>query len=74
VNSNSKRDFLILVNCVENHRKSEKCKTSFVGSVVNYPTTFVILARANSRYFLHEKYKCEKPRSAISQEPYILCS
>jgi hypothetical protein len=44
VNSNSKSNFLILVNCVENHRKSEKCKTNFVGFMVKYPTTFVILA------------------------------
>jgi hypothetical protein len=43
-NSNSKVTFLFLVNCVENHRKLEKCKTNFFGFVVKYPTTFVILA------------------------------
>jgi hypothetical protein len=35
---------LFLLNCVENHRHSEKCETNFVGSVVNYYTTFVILS------------------------------
>jgi hypothetical protein len=44
VNSNSKRDFLILVNCIENHKKSEKCITNFVGFAMNYTTTFVIRA------------------------------
>jgi hypothetical protein len=44
VNSNSKTLWLILVNCVENHRKIKKCKTNFVGFEVNYATTFVILA------------------------------
>jgi hypothetical protein len=42
--SNSVAVFLILVNCVENYRKSEKYKANFVGFVVNYSTTFVILA------------------------------
>jgi hypothetical protein len=41
---NSKTLWLLLVNCVENHRKSEKCKTNFVGFLMNYTTTFVILA------------------------------
>jgi hypothetical protein len=36
--------FLFLVNCVENHKKTEKCKTNFFGFVVKYPTTFVIPA------------------------------
>jgi hypothetical protein len=42
--SNSVGVFLILVNWVENHRKIGKCKANFVGFVVNYSTTFVILA------------------------------
>jgi hypothetical protein len=42
-NSNSKVLWLFIVNCVENRRKSEKCKTNFVGFAVNYPTTLVIL-------------------------------
>jgi hypothetical protein len=43
-NSNSKSEWLILVNCVENRREIKKCKANFVGFVVNYSTTFVILA------------------------------
>jgi hypothetical protein len=42
--SNSVAVFLILVNCVENHRKSEQYKANFVGFMVNYTTNFVILA------------------------------
>jgi hypothetical protein len=42
--SNSVAVFLILVNCVENRKKIRKCKANFVGFVVNYSTTFVILA------------------------------
>jgi hypothetical protein len=67
-NSNSEVIFLILVNCVENRRKTEKCKPYFFGFVEKCPTTFVILARASSQQFLHEKLKCEKTRSAISQK------
>jgi hypothetical protein len=48
VNSNSEVNSLFLVNFVENRRKSDKCKTNFAGFVVKYPTTFVILAWANS--------------------------
>jgi hypothetical protein len=40
--------WLFLVNCVENHRKIRKMKSNFVGFVVKYPTTFVILAGANT--------------------------
>jgi hypothetical protein len=43
-NSNSDVFSLLLVNCLENHRNSEKRETNFAGSVVNYATTFVILA------------------------------
>jgi hypothetical protein len=43
-NANSDVIYLILVNCVENHSNSEKCETNFVGSMVIYTTTFVILA------------------------------
>jgi hypothetical protein len=36
--------WLFLVNCVENRRKIIKMQNNFVGFLVNYPTTFVILA------------------------------
>jgi hypothetical protein len=41
--SNSKVILLTVVNSVENRRKSEKCKTNFVGFLVKSTSTFVIL-------------------------------
>jgi hypothetical protein len=35
---------LFLVNCVENHKKIRKMSNHFFSFMVNYPTTFVILA------------------------------
>jgi hypothetical protein len=39
--SNSRVDLLILVKCIENIEKLEKCKPNFVGLLVKNPTTFV---------------------------------
>jgi hypothetical protein len=43
--------WLILVNYVENHRKSEKCETNFVGFVVKYPTTLLLWPELSSVSF-----------------------
>jgi hypothetical protein len=40
-----------LVKCVENRRDSEKCKTNFVGFMVENTMTFVILTSSVSGYF-----------------------
>jgi hypothetical protein len=47
-NFNSICVLLILVNYIENRKKSEKCKPNFIGFLVKNNTTFVILAKAVS--------------------------